>query len=488
MGALGGSGRAPPDGLDQALSGRSRAANVHYPERVNARSLLTIGLALGVTWAVIACGDDAAGADASGAQDEDGSIAPEGEAGEPGADASFDGSQSGDGDGDGGGDDEDGALHELADGGDGGADIPPRRTLRLSEIAVGYNHACAIDLQGGLHCWGANALGQLGVGDQADRDEPARVGEASDWRAVSAGRFHTCGVRSDGGLYCWGGGAFGQAGRLQAAVLEPSSVAAPSGAWTGVTAGQWHTCGLTDHGQLYCWGYNLLGRLGDGTGAGTDVDPEQSVDTPVRVLAGIPFKAVSAGHAHTCALDADDAAWCWGSGEDGRLGAPAPDACALGDSEVPCALEPIALADGRSYTAISAGGAHACALQASGALWCWGKGAYGQLGIGDPGDPSERLAPVQAEGEHEAVVAGAEHTCVIASDGRARCFGDGANGQLGTAEDAAFAPIAVELQKRVGRVASGALGSCAVTTSNAGYCWGLSAYSGSITPGPLFQY
>ena len=392
----------------------------------------------------------------------------------------------GDGDGDA---DADGAIDEMLDGGaDASVDASLAGTLPVAEIAVGYNHACAIDVEGALYCWGANAFGQLGVGDQDPRITPARVGVESDWLSVAAGRLHSCAVRKGGALYCWGGGAFGQVGQLQDNVLAPSSVAAPSGAWRAVTAGQWHTCGLTDNGQAYCWGYNLLGRLGDGSGAGTEEDPEQRVDAPRLVAGGVEFKAVSAGDAHTCAIDEDDSAWCWGSGEEGRLGVAAPDTCMLADSDVSCALEPVALGDGRSYRVISAGGAHACAVEASGTLWCWGQGAYGQLGIGDPGDPAERAAPVQVNGPYAAVATGASHTCALTSSGRTRCFGDGSNGQLGSVDGIAVAPRAVDLDDSIVQVASGALGSCAVAETSLGYCWGLSAYAGTSEPRPLFQY
>jgi alpha-tubulin suppressor-like RCC1 family protein len=45
----------------------------------------------------------------------------------------------------------------------------------VTDIAVGYAHSCAIDEGGRLYCWGANQLGQLGLGDTVDRTAPKRV-------------------------------------------------------------------------------------------------------------------------------------------------------------------------------------------------------------------------------------------------------------------------------------------------------------------------
>jgi alpha-tubulin suppressor-like RCC1 family protein len=256
-----------------------------------------------------------------------------------------------------------------------------------------------------------------------------------------------------------------------------------------VSAGQWHTCGLTNNGQVYCWGYNMLGRLGNGTGAGSEEDPEQSFATPVLANApGVVFEAVSCGASHTCAIDELGGAWCWGSGEDGRLGTNGPDECMLDASLVACALDPQALADGNTYQhAISAGEAHACALDELDALWCWGAGSYGQLGIGEVGDPPFRARPQQLAGRYQAVAAGGSHTCAIDRDGHAVCFGDGSNGQLAGPVATASEPIAVPLDQAVEQIRSGALGSCAITILNDCYCWGLSAYAGADEPELLFQ-
>jgi alpha-tubulin suppressor-like RCC1 family protein len=342
---------------------------------------------------------------------------------------------------------------------------------------------------GGLYCWGANSFGQLGLGDQDPREAPTRVGSREDWQAISAGRFHSCGLRAGGLLECWGASSFGQAAQTEAAVLSPSIVAAPSSTWSSVSAGQWHTCALTAEGEAYCWGYNLLGRLGDGTGAGTEEDPEANVATPELALAAdVTFRALSAGSAHTCAIDELGGAWCWGSGEDGRLGLSAPDECTLDASSVPCALTPEPLDDGRTYRPeVSAGGAHTCAIDEDGVLLCWGDGSYGQLGIGELSEPLHRDAPAALEGEYEAVAAGGAHTCAIASDGHVACFGDGTNGQLGSGLSAADEPAAVTLEGDAARVAAGAVGGCAITNSSDGYCWGFSAYADSNEPEALFQ-
>ena len=56
---------------------------------------------------------------------------------------------------------------------------------------------------------------------------------------------------------------------------------------------------------------------------------------------------------------------------------------------------PTAVSGGQSFTAIAAGWAHACALTASGAAWCWGHNGSGEIG---DGTGSNRGTPTAVSG------------------------------------------------------------------------------------------
>jgi alpha-tubulin suppressor-like RCC1 family protein len=77
---------------------------------------------------------------------------------------------------------------------------------------VGKDHTCGTRLDDTSWCWGRNAAGQLGQGDQINRKHPVQVGRSADWAFLGAGGRHTCGVRLSHTLWCWGGNGSGQLG------------------------------------------------------------------------------------------------------------------------------------------------------------------------------------------------------------------------------------------------------------------------------------
>jgi alpha-tubulin suppressor-like RCC1 family protein len=79
-----------------------------------------------------------------------------------------------------------------------------------------------------------------------------------------------------------------------------------------VAVGEDHVCALLQNGDVYCWGDNTFGQLGRAGAASA---------TPVKVSGGFVFTSLSAGRAHTCAVEAGSGAiGCWGSNNSGQLG------------------------------------------------------------------------------------------------------------------------------------------------------------------------
>ena len=146
-----------------------------------------------------------------------------------------------------------------------------------------------------------------------------------------------------------------------------------------VAAGQNHTAAVTSGGLLFTWGHGAFGRLGHGdTG-------NRLVPTAVGRPAG-RVVMVACGWAHTLVVLHDGALWACGNGHRGRLG--------LNDRADRHVFERVrveAFGSAR-VVAAAAGRYHSAAVTEDGALWTWGLGYEGQLGLGDLED---RLVPAR---------------------------------------------------------------------------------------------
>jgi len=290
-------------------------------------------------------------------------------------------------------------------------------------VAAGALHSCAVDELGGLWCWGRGSSGQIGPGRSVDTPFPIAVplpAGAARALAVTAGDLHSCAVLSDAAgapfAACFGANDRGQLGDgTTSGHAAPVAIALPGGPATGtlvLSAGGAHTCGADGAGRLWCWGRGDRGQLG--TGATSDA----ATPTPIALPGGLAAAAVSAGEAHTCAVDRDGQVWCWGANDRAQLGFTGPDA------GIPVAVAGLPGA----ATSVSAGGAHSCASLGDQRVFCWGANESGQLGDGTTLD---RPTPRQVPGASGRVVAGQAHTCAFTPDGHAACWGADNSGQLG---------------------------------------------------------
>ena len=187
-----------------------------------------------------------------------------------------------------------------------------------------------------------------------------------------------------------------------------------------VTAGGTHTCALLDTGVVNCWGANAYGQLGNGStdDAGTNRDsPTTASLIPTKVPVQLPESAtaLTAGEFHTCALLDTGAVNCWGSNSYGQLGF----GIVTSNEVLPA---PPDLPFNTTTTVVAAGKLHTCAVLSTGAAYCWGAHAQGQLGYGDsdPFDlnveiPQAVLLPITVPGPPTTVTAVAGDGEVVAS-------------------------------------------------------------------------
>lgn len=360
-----------------------------------------------------------------------------------------------------------GSTTVTAESGGESATITVSVTARFGRITGGYGHTCGVTLSGRVTCWGTNAYGELGDSTLFTSAVPVLVTSDSTLSAVTAGGTQTCAMNPGGQAVCWGANWSAQLGIGtidRAPHPGPASVAGEM-LFASIETGDRHACGLTDAGAAYCWGGGLSGQLGNGEQTFICPAIDEPCNTvPELVLGTVAFRMLSAGAEHTCALDLNGAAYCWGENAFGQLG----------DSSRTWSTSPVRVVGGYTFTTITAGGAHTCALDAQGTAFCWGGDPFGQLGTGT--DTSLVVtAPMPVDGglEFQQIDAGGIHTCGLDTQGVAYCWGDNGFGQLGTGSTTgADQPVPVVTNLRFNSITTGWTHTCALATDGAAYCWG----------------
>lgn len=170
-------------------------------------------------------------------------------------------------------------------------------------------------------------------------------------------------------------------------------------------------CGLRSDRTVSCWGANRVAQLG--------IAPELSEICQQPCIVTLPpctetyrclrtarqvgsmtdVEEIALGGETSCARRHDGSVWCWGGAFTWGDG---PDFVTYGDGVMngelcpatrytpfttfknfdprPCRRAPVPISGLSGVTALAVGSSHACAVLASGQVWCWGVNRSGQLG------------------------------------------------------------------------------------------------------------
>ncbi len=245
--------------------------------------------------------------------------------------------------------------------------------------------------------------------------------------------------------------------------------------FTAITAGDEHTCALDIDGNAYCWGSSRFRQFGDAAlpetcGRGTFA----CSSVPVRVENAPRFTALAASMWSTCGLDDSGRAHCWGYG----YGAPPADGSAAASGV------PVEIPGGHRFVALDSNpaGQHTCGLTAEGQVWCW------RLESPVGGGPLVFVGPypLAASAPFVAIDVGGSHGCGIDAARNVHCWGANQFGQLGTGVSGfdggiSESPAAVPVRGGIAAelIASASNYSCALDAEGSLHCWGAGFPQGS---------
>ncbi len=326
--------------------------------------------------------------------------------------------------------------------------------LKVKRVEAGYDRTCAIFMNGGLKCWGANSYAQAGYGDLNNRgDEPDEMGANLPFVDLGTGRtvkqvfnyyVHTCAILDNDDLKCWGSNADGEVGLAtgdeivgnntpltetsrchngseqllyERVVIEPGAECAAGG------IGFNFSLDANDNGQA---------------DAGEGVDPEvfcHAFDmnrlVQIQPLAGDEGLDCGISGGYEILTDFDNDA-------NGELSNGTQNF--MGD-----ALPAVDFGSSSAVVDVTQGDNHTCALLADTTLKCWGANSSAQLGVDSDVEKYSAGAnqTIAAQSEVDlgddlyavAIAGGYDFTCALLNDDQIKCWGyDNDYSTLGVAE------------------------------------------------------
>jgi len=277
-------------------------------------------------------------------------------------------------------------------------DLPPARG-----IAVAHDHACVVTTAGDVVCWGKV------VHRNTNDGRPTRVPLPSAAAEVVCSTGHCCALLADGEVHCWGENRAGQADPKVRSKASPSPVPIDLQGLVAeeIAVGLDSSCARVRGGTVRCWG------AFDGLGYSGGDRPVRPIPVDVPGLAGVSL--LRAGANTVCAVPAGGAVQCWGFDLSFQL---------LREGVRGIAHDPTTVPGFDATKDFAFGLDHVCGLREAGDILCFGVG-LGHFAGAIPGPKvGERQAgrtvlPRPAV----AVTSGAMRACALDADGVVFCWG-----------------------------------------------------------------
>ena len=264
------------------------------------------------------------------------------------------------------------------------------------QVSAGFYFSLAVDASGTAWSWGAQGQGRLGNGSTSTTVNqkwatPVTISSTANLTGitrVAAGRAFGLALDNSANVWAWGDNTYGNlgngstTGNSRAAYVKLNSTTNLSGA-VGIAAGYLHAAVVrpdgTNNGTVWCFGSRTHGRLGDnGAITGNQAYPVEVVTSTGAPLSNIV--QISAGVAHTLALDSNHNVWAWGLNADGNLGDGTTTDRAYAVEVIDGSVNPIAYVAAGGFDDGTTVHSFSLAIAANGEVFGWGFEGSGELG------------------------------------------------------------------------------------------------------------
>ena len=253
-----------------------------------------------------------------------------------------------------------------------------------------------------------------------------KPGDYEKFSSVAAGANHLVVLTTHGNIYTWGAGEQAQLGRrvlerrkIHGTVPEKVTLGGRGRKAVTVGAGDNHSFAVDDKGDVWGWGLNSMGQ----TGTGWDSADDNVVQLPTKVeslskaeLGDDVVVQIDGGSHHTLFLTQSGNVYACGRANAGQLGLADDDEAFKDHPNADFISEPslVKFPDPDDpVVQISCGTHNNAAVTQGGALYTWGQGVQGELGLGDEEEVRTPHVVVRKEGGAwfaTAVACGGQHT------------------------------------------------------------------------------
>ena len=287
----------------------------------------------------------------------------------------------------------------------------------VKEIYCGRNHTFILKNDDTLWGCGQNNYGQLGLGDNTDRNTFTKITtNTDDIKSVYCGGYHTLILKNDGTLWGCGDNSCGQLGLGNTINRNTfTQITTNADNIKEICCGYNHTLILKNDGTLWSCGENDVGQLGLGDKTNRTVFTQITTNTN-------NIKEIYCGAHHNFILKNDGTLWGCGYNDAGQLGL-------VNTTNRTTFTQVTTNAD--DIKSVYCGSGYTLILKNDGTLWGCGYNEYGQLGLGDTISRNTFTQVTTNTDDIKSVYCGMNHTLILENDGTLWSCGDNQYGQLG---------------------------------------------------------
>jgi alpha-tubulin suppressor-like RCC1 family protein len=321
----------------------------------------------------------------------------------------------------------------------------------------------AILKNGDVFAWGDNTFAGTGAFDAAAPavvTRPYMTRGLNDVTGLRASDHHTCALLANGTAMCWGNemgaGYVGNGVTVMQYNLPINPVNLPD-AYLDLTTGEDTTCVVKLDGTVWCLGAAWTTSMAL-NGVGTT---DSAI--PVAVTGPTGVTGIAGGYKYHCSSSSSNGiAWCWGDNTAGQLGNGAVSAGG------------IYMLPGTTWGDVKPGYLTTCGYTTTGLAYCWGDNSQGQIGDGTttPRYVPTLVSAINGLGWVVKILPGYDHVCALNNKDELWCWGDNANGELGTGLGVDWLVPTRPVLYDVADFQLSFSATCAVTKRGSVYCWG----------------